>query len=81
MSKSRSLLFVAEGTSTSGCLERVWVYKRGRSFYLSTAGGLGREHLCHPSVKDRMGIQREILLVFQIKVQRLLEPDELSQEH
>ena len=79
MSRSRSLLFVAEGVNGSGNLERVWVYKQGRSYYLAGPGASDREHLCHPSVKDRTGIQREIFLVFQIKVGRVLEPHELNQ--
>jgi hypothetical protein len=78
LAKSRSLLFAAEGTNGSGELDRVWVYKQGRSYYLSASGMSAREHLCHPSVKDRAGIQREIFLVYQIKVERVLEPHELN---
>lgn len=77
MSRSRSLLFVAEGASSSGVLERVWAYKQGRSYYLAGPGASDREHLCHPSVKDRTGIRREIYLVFQIRMGRVLEPHEL----
>jgi hypothetical protein len=80
MSKSRTLFFVAEGTNTSGELERVWVYKQGGSYYLSGSGVSSKEHLCHPSVKDRAGIQREIFLVFQVKVEKTIEPYELGQQ-
>lgn len=41
-----------------------WVYKSGRSFYLSHGG---HEHLCHPSVRNLEDTKREAMLVYQFK--------------
>lgn len=73
----RSLYFVADGKDTDGSDASVWVYKHGHSYYLSISGSFEREHLCHPSVKDRSGILREIHLVYQIKVETVRHPDEI----
>jgi hypothetical protein len=78
LAKSRTLLYIAVGTDHSGKEDKVWVYKKGRSYYLSGSGIDAKEHLCHPSVRDTAGIRREIFLVFQIKVDRVIEPDELN---
>jgi hypothetical protein len=74
MPRARKLLYIAEGMNTEGEPSKVWVYKEGRSYYLSGSGMLGREHLCHPSVKDRDGVRREIFLVYQVKVDRFTMP-------
>lgn len=74
MPRARKLLYIAEGTNTKGELNKVWVYKEGRSYYLSGSGMFGREHLCHPSVRGRDGIRREIFLVLQVKVDRFTMP-------
>ena len=77
-SKGRTLLFVAEGTNSQGERDSVWVYKQGSSFHLSGSGVPGFNHLCHPSVRDQEGVKREILLVYQIKVDKLIQPSDLN---
>lgn len=77
MTKARTLLFVAEGEDSSGNLDRVWVYKKDSSYYLSGSGTSARTHLCHPSVRDHEGIKREIFLVFRLKVEKIIQPHEL----
>jgi hypothetical protein len=42
---------------------RVWVYKAGRSYWISHGSG---EHLCHPSIRSVDDTQREALLVFHV---------------
>jgi hypothetical protein len=78
MSKARTLCCVAEGKRGDDEVARVWVYKQGRSYTLSPGDPATRDHLCHPMVKDRGGIRREIFLVYQIKVERFIEPHELN---
>lgn len=77
MSKpKRELLFIAEGESSDGSPKSHWVYKAGRSFYVS--GPNFTEHLCHPSVTNHEAIKREIFLVYQTKVTRIKMPWELG---
>jgi len=67
MTKSnRELFFIADGRDPDGQPISHWIYKKGRSFYVS--GPNFTEHLCHPSVKDQAAIKREIFLVYQTKV-------------
>lgn len=42
---------------------RVWVYKQGRSFWISHGSG---EHLCHPSIRSLDDTRREAVLVFSV---------------
>jgi hypothetical protein len=77
MSKSkRELLFVAEGEGPGGEPASHWVYKSGRSYYVS--GPNFTEHLCHPSVTSHEAIKREIFLVYQTKVTNVKMPWELN---
>lgn len=73
----RTLFCVADGKDIHGNDTSVWVYKKGRSYYLSPAGELSREHLCHPSVKGVADIRREIHLVYYVKVEKIRYPEEL----
>lgn len=41
-----------------------WVYKSGRSFYLSHGA---HEHLCHPSIRSLDDTKREAFLVYQFR--------------
>lgn len=44
--------------------DTVWVYKAGRSFWISH--GLD-EHLCHPSIRTIEDTKKEAFLVFHVK--------------
>jgi hypothetical protein len=81
--KKEELLFIAECTydadETKHC--RVWVYKRGKSFLLRSmsADGYPHEHPGHPTARnDEEGIKREIAIVYQVTVNRILYPWELN---
>lgn len=77
MSKSkRELFFVAEGEGPNGEARSHWVYKSGRSFYVT--GPNFTEHLCHPSVSGHEAIKREIYLVYQTKITNIKMPSELK---
>lgn len=43
--------------------ERVWVYKGGRSYWISQGDS---EHLCHPSIRSIQDTRRETVLVFHV---------------
>ena len=43
--------------------DRVWVYKGGRSYWISDGQG---EHLCHPSVRSLQDTRKEAVLVFHV---------------
>ncbi|MEQ6335630.1 hypothetical protein [Sphingobium sp. MK2] len=43
--------------------DTVWVYKAGRSFWISYGDG---DHLCHPSIRNVSDTKREALIVFNI---------------
>lgn len=45
--------------------ETVWVYKAGRSYWISYGSG---EHLCHPSVRNVDDTKREAMIVFHVDV-------------
>lgn len=75
MSK-RELLFIAEGEDSDGKPRSHWVFKSGRSFYIS--GPNFTEHLCHPSVTSHEAIKREIYLVYQTKVTNIKMPWEVN---
>lgn len=49
--------------------ERYFVYRKGRSITISSPNFY--EHLCHPSVGSEESVLREILLVWQAKVDRV----------
>lgn len=77
MANSKRRLFcIADGKDIHGNETSVWVYKKGRSYYLSLAGEFSREHLCHPSVKGVAGISSEIYLVYYIKVDEIRYPED-----
>ena len=79
MATSKKRLFcIADGKDINGNDTSVSVYKKGRSYYLSPAGELSRDHLCHPSVKGLAGIRGEIYLVYQIKVEKIVYPEDLG---
>jgi len=44
--------------------ETVWVYKGGKSFWLSFRD---HEHLCHPSIRSVADTKREAMLVYHVK--------------
>lgn len=78
MASSKKKLFcIVYGKDIHGGDTSIRVYKKGYSYYLSPAGELSRDHLCHPSVKDLSGICREIHLVYNVKVEKYLYPEEL----
>jgi hypothetical protein len=47
--------------------DAVWVYKSGRSYWISH--GMN-EQLCHPSIRSVEDTKREIFLVFHVAVSR-----------
>lgn len=63
MARKRELL----GKWISADGEWVWVYKSGRSFYLSHGNS---EHLCHPSIRGLDDTKREAYLVFHFSAER-----------
>jgi hypothetical protein len=68
----RELWFVAE--TEDG--QNYWVYKKGRSIYISSPSG--HEHLCHPSVTGQDKVKSEIFLVYHAKVVNTKLPSELD---
>lgn len=44
--------------------DRVWVYKGGRSYWISYSNN---EHLCHPSIRSIQDTRREAVIVFHVK--------------
>ena len=73
--KSRQFLFTAESEQEDGSIKSFRVYKSGRDFYISPSGEFGREHLCHPSVRDQSKIKTEIMLVYHCKVTNIRYDD------
>ena len=62
MARSKKQLLGYWTTEDGG---RVWVYKSGRSFWISHDSG---EHLCHPSIRSLDDTRREAVLVFSVVV-------------
>jgi hypothetical protein len=61
--KERRLgVLVAEGSAGGEAI--VTVCKVGRDYRIRWAG---KDHLCHPSVRDMDGVKREALLVFNVR--------------
>ena len=54
---------VGKWTNEDG--DMVWVYKGGRSFWISFRDN---EHLCHPSVRTVGDTKREAMIVFHVSV-------------
>lgn len=66
-SSKKVLWFKAYCEDENGVGSSVWVYKKGRSIYLSSQDSF-KEHLCHPSIKSIEDVKSEILLVFRASV-------------
>lgn len=66
-SSKKELWFKADCEDAKGVKSSIWVYKKGRSIYLSSQDSF-QEHLCHPSVASVEKIKSEIFLVFQTRV-------------
>lgn len=62
MARSKRQL-VGKWTNDEG--DAVWVYKAGRSFWISHGNG---EHLCHPSIRSLDDTRREAMLVYHVNV-------------
>ena len=74
--KKRTLWFFAEGEISDGTIKRFSVYREGRS--IEIVGPNLYRHPCHPSRKDREGVEREITVVFDVNVRRIKYPGELE---
>lgn len=57
---------VLSGRTPDGKLASYWVYKSGGT--LSIAGRTGVNHSCHPSIRTRDDLAKEVLRVFQAEV-------------
>jgi hypothetical protein len=57
-------LGVLVGENFGGGEAIVTVSKIGRDYRIRYAG---KDHFCHPSVRDMEGVKRETLLVFQVR--------------
>lgn len=62
MARSKRQL-IGKWTNDEG--DTVWVYKAGRSFWISHGSG---DHLCHPSIRNVSDTQREAMIVYHVKV-------------
>lgn len=45
--------------------DTIWVYKSGRSYWISNGTA---DHLCHPSIRSLEDTKREALLVFHVQM-------------
>lgn len=79
MAITRSLWFVAEGKTQEGEERSISVYRQGSSIYLS-GGIFTKEHLCHQSVDSREKVEGEILVVYGVKVEKILESFDINRQ-
>ena len=54
---------IGKWTNESG--DTVWVYKAGRSYWISYGDN---EHLCHPSVRALQDTKREAMIVYHVNM-------------